>query len=95
MRRQPKSTTTLDSGGQVPKPQNNFRRQQNYNFRRQQNSQSGRREISAPMDLDPLVQEELEETTATLDVLSEVDEEPDGFLTSLHAKNSAFAEING
>ena len=68
MRRQPKSTTTLDPGGQVPKPQNNFRRQQN--------SQSGRREISA-MDLDPLVQEELEETTATLDVLSEGDEEPD------------------
>ena len=32
------------------------------------------------MDLDPLVQEELEETTATLDVLSEGDEEPDGLL---------------
>ena len=87
MRRQPKSTTTLDPGGQVPKPQNNFRRQQN--------SQSGRREISAPMDLDPLVQEELEETTATLDVLSEGDEEPDGLLTSLHALFYLPCRLNG
>ena len=77
MRRQAKSTTTLEPGGHVPKPQSNFRRQPN--------SQSGRREISAPMDLDPLVQEELEETTAILDVLSEV-EKMYAFLQGLHPK---------